>query len=151
MVDQHLAFLAISHALKGTKNIDITKACLLVVYIQHATCAAKFVVGASEVHRSDAILPQCCSTHDARLDCDVEVRFMEHVRPVAVLLHDLLNANKFGMTSTLYTVRTARKYVRLFALQDLIMYSVTAGKVRQSHTFKDRFVSFIPLPMILSS
>jgi hypothetical protein len=47
------------------------------VNIQHTTSAAEALVPAPKVDGADTILTQHRSTHDARLDGDIEVRLLE--------------------------------------------------------------------------
>lgn len=71
----------------------------LAMNVQNASRTAKTLVPAAKVDLSHTVLSQGRSTHDTRLDSDVEVCLMKDAK--RVLCDDLGDANEFGMTRTL--------------------------------------------------
>jgi hypothetical protein len=90
---------------------------LLGVDVQDAARSAKPLVPAAKVHGADSILPQHAGTHDARLDCDIEISFLEFAD--WSFGKDSCQGDEFGMSSTVQsTIRLIHATANDLAILD---------------------------------
>ena len=74
---------------------------------ENSASASKTVILTAIVDRFDVELSQCRSTHDARLDRNVDVNFFEYGR--GMFLQDLGDGLKLRMSCSLYTLAQSSK------------------------------------------
>ena len=92
------------------------------VDVQHASGASEPLVPAAKVHGADAVLAKHRGAHDARLDCNVEVRLLQVGD--GVLGQDAGQSNKLGVPRA---VQGAVRLVHATTKDLAILYKHTAN------------------------
>jgi hypothetical protein len=89
-----LGLVAISNVIDG-RDVLSSEIDVLRMDVQYSTGAAESLVPATKVHGANAVLTKHRGTHDARLDRDIEIGFVENLE--RVLGQDASNGDKLGM------------------------------------------------------
>jgi hypothetical protein len=118
------------------------------VNVQDPSSASEALVPAAEVDLSDSILSQCGSTHYARFHRDVKVGVAQDAD--GVFLQDLGDTQELSVPCTLANTEVSRRQMQGKGGEGKPASSMQQKEGRSGHTltFKERFVSFIPRPII---